>query len=101
MAEKEFRNWVVKPLDPFSQAVRTIKKRYRNIGLSFSLDSMTKLKTADTAIPESEADFGTVESVKEHGGFGASELSPTRCGITESEPFLRILCIELSSRVSI
>ncbi|GFV16938.1 hypothetical protein TNCV_4365381 [Trichonephila clavipes] len=51
--------------------------------------------------PQSKADFGTVEIEKEHGGFGASELIQTRDGITESEPFLRILGIGLSSRVSI
>ncbi|GFX82077.1 hypothetical protein TNCV_398071 [Trichonephila clavipes] len=38
---KEFRNRVVKDLDPFSQAVRTVKKRCRNIVLSFSHDSVT------------------------------------------------------------
>ncbi|GFW77210.1 hypothetical protein TNCV_2726401 [Trichonephila clavipes] len=43
---KNFRNWVVKDLDPISQ-VRTIKKRYRNIAISFSHDSVTtgRLKT--------------------------------------------------------
>ncbi|GFV23692.1 hypothetical protein TNCV_3425971 [Trichonephila clavipes] len=51
--------------------------------------------------PRSKADFGTVEIAKEQGEFRASELTQTRCGITESEPFLRILGIELSSRVSI
>ncbi|GFV74224.1 uncharacterized protein TNCV_2312221 [Trichonephila clavipes] len=47
IAGKEFRNWVVKDLDPFSQAVRTVKKRSRNIVLSFSHDSVTtaRLKT--------------------------------------------------------
>ncbi|GFV07708.1 hypothetical protein TNCV_4942101 [Trichonephila clavipes] len=49
----------------------------------------------------SKTDFGTVEIAKEHGGFGASELTQTRLGITDSEPFLRMLCIGLSSRVSI
>ncbi|GFU21547.1 hypothetical protein TNCV_3827501 [Trichonephila clavipes] len=45
--EKEFRNWVVKDLDPPSQAVPTVKKRPRNIVLSFSHDSGTtaRLKT--------------------------------------------------------
>ncbi|GFS85810.1 hypothetical protein TNCV_2973531 [Trichonephila clavipes] len=51
--------------------------------------------------PRSKADFGTVEITKEHGGFGASELIRTRGGITESEPFLRILCIKLSSRAGV
>ncbi|GFT55494.1 hypothetical protein TNCV_4957781 [Trichonephila clavipes] len=41
--------------------------------------------------PRSKADFGTVEIAKERSEFGASELTQTRCGITESEPFLRIL----------
>ncbi|GFU15571.1 hypothetical protein TNCV_1170741 [Trichonephila clavipes] len=40
IAGKEFRIWVVKDLDPFSQAVRTVKKRCRNIVLSFSHDSV-------------------------------------------------------------
>ncbi|GFS49110.1 hypothetical protein TNCV_2409851 [Trichonephila clavipes] len=53
--------------------------------------------------PRSKADFGTVEIAKEqlHGGFGASELTQTRCGMTESELFLRILGIGLSSTVSL
>ncbi|GFV25095.1 hypothetical protein TNCV_1006891 [Trichonephila clavipes] len=53
--------------------------------------------------PRSNADFETVEIAKEqlHGGFGANELTQTRCGITESRPFFLLLCIELSSRVSI
>ncbi|GFW15414.1 fibronectin type-III domain-containing protein [Trichonephila clavipes] len=51
--------------------------------------------------PRSKAEFGTVEIAKQHGGFGASKLTQTRCGITESEPFLRILCIGLSPRVPI
>ncbi|GFW56551.1 hypothetical protein TNCV_1862611 [Trichonephila clavipes] len=53
--------------------------------------------------PRSKADFGTVEIAKKqlHGGFGASELTQTRWGITDSEPFLPILDIELSSTVSI
>ncbi|GFX33521.1 uncharacterized protein TNCV_1931881 [Trichonephila clavipes] len=41
IAGKEFRNWVIKDLDPFSQAVRNVKKRCRNIELSFSQDSVT------------------------------------------------------------
>ncbi|GFV70655.1 uncharacterized protein TNCV_3842341 [Trichonephila clavipes] len=41
IAGKEFRNWVVKDLDPLSQAVPTVKKRRRNIVLSFSHDSVT------------------------------------------------------------
>ncbi|GFW75200.1 hypothetical protein TNCV_449041 [Trichonephila clavipes] len=46
-----------------------------------------QLKTCDTAIRESaKADFGMVKITKEHGEFGASELTQTRCGITESEP---------------
>ncbi|GFX03566.1 hypothetical protein TNCV_4751511 [Trichonephila clavipes] len=47
IAGKEFRNWVVKELDPFSQALPTVKKRRRNIVLSFSHDSVTtaRLKT--------------------------------------------------------
>ncbi|GFW01447.1 hypothetical protein TNCV_5030971 [Trichonephila clavipes] len=47
IAGKEFRNWVVKDLDPFSQADQTVKKRCRNIVLSFFHDSVTtvRLKT--------------------------------------------------------
>ncbi|GFX40653.1 hypothetical protein TNCV_2374371 [Trichonephila clavipes] len=47
IAGKKFRNWVVKDLDPFSQDVPTVKKRCRNIVLSFSHDSVTtaRLKT--------------------------------------------------------
>ncbi|GFX27829.1 hypothetical protein TNCV_2614891 [Trichonephila clavipes] len=47
MAGKAFRNWVVKDSDPLSQAVPTVKKRRRNIVLSFSHDSVTtaRLKT--------------------------------------------------------
>ncbi|GFT07912.1 hypothetical protein TNCV_873441 [Trichonephila clavipes] len=41
IAGKEFRNWVVKDLDPLSQVVPAIKKRRRNIVLSFSHDSTT------------------------------------------------------------
>ncbi|GFV30433.1 transposable element Tcb1 transposase [Trichonephila clavipes] len=42
--------------------------------------------------PRSKADFGIVEIAREqlHGGFGASKLTQTRCGITQIEPFLRI-----------
>ncbi|GFW59017.1 hypothetical protein TNCV_2831231 [Trichonephila clavipes] len=44
---KEFRNWVVKNLDPLSQTDPTVTKRRRNIVISFSLDSGTtaRLKT--------------------------------------------------------
>ncbi|GFX92775.1 hypothetical protein TNCV_4876321 [Trichonephila clavipes] len=47
IAGKEFRNWVVKDSDPLSQAIPTVKKRRRNIGLSFFDDSVTtaRLKT--------------------------------------------------------
>ncbi|GFT24557.1 uncharacterized protein TNCV_3253571 [Trichonephila clavipes] len=47
IAGKEFRNWVVKDLDPLSQAVPIVKKRRRNIVLSFAYDSVTiaRLKT--------------------------------------------------------
>ncbi|GFV06507.1 hypothetical protein TNCV_2948291 [Trichonephila clavipes] len=41
IAEKEFRNWVVKDLVPFSQTVLGVKKRHINIVLSFSHDSVT------------------------------------------------------------
>ncbi|GFY36641.1 hypothetical protein TNCV_28451 [Trichonephila clavipes] len=41
IAGNEFRNWVVEDLDSFSQAVPTVKKRRRNIVLSFSHDSVT------------------------------------------------------------
>ncbi|GFX54675.1 hypothetical protein TNCV_3632321 [Trichonephila clavipes] len=49
--------------------------------------------------PRSKMKFGTVEIAKEqlHSGFGANELTQARCGITESEPFLRILGIGLFS----
>ncbi|GFV09880.1 hypothetical protein TNCV_2318101 [Trichonephila clavipes] len=47
IAGKKFRNWVVKDVDPVSQAVPTVKKRHRNIVLSFPHDSVTtaRLKT--------------------------------------------------------
>ncbi|GFW48886.1 hypothetical protein TNCV_3900841 [Trichonephila clavipes] len=53
--------------------------------------------------PQSKADFGTLDIAKEqlHGGFGASELNQTRCGLTEGEPFLHILSLGLFSRVPI
>ncbi|GFV09941.1 hypothetical protein TNCV_4884751, partial [Trichonephila clavipes] len=96
IARKEFRNWIAKDLDPFFQAVRTVKKICRNIVLSFSCDSgMTaRLKTYNVHLdirahwlyisPRSKAGLGTVEIVKEqlHGEFGAIELTQTRCGIT-------------------
>ncbi|GFX14579.1 transposable element Tcb2 transposase [Trichonephila clavipes] len=57
---------------------------YTNFVINSLIDSMPQS-------PRSKADFGTVEIAKEHSEFGASELTQTRCGITESEPFLRIL----------
>ncbi|GFT52092.1 hypothetical protein TNCV_4504701 [Trichonephila clavipes] len=128
IAGKEFRNWVVKDLDPLSQVVLAIQKRHRKIVLAFSHDSVTtvRLKTYNVHLtsvpigleikwaetdrggrrtrdhimmirrgmlylnPRSKADFGTVEIAKEqlHGGFGASELTQTQCGVIESEPSL-------------
>ncbi|GFX31845.1 hypothetical protein TNCV_171781 [Trichonephila clavipes] len=47
IAGKEFRNWVVKDLDPLFQVVSAIQKRRRKILLSFPHDSVTtaRLKT--------------------------------------------------------
>ncbi|GFU24007.1 hypothetical protein TNCV_3332201 [Trichonephila clavipes] len=47
IAGKGLRDCVVKDLDPLSQAVPTVKKRRRNIALSFSVDSVktARLKT--------------------------------------------------------
>ncbi|GFU61579.1 hypothetical protein TNCV_971391 [Trichonephila clavipes] len=47
IAEKEPRNWVVKDLHPFLKAAWIVKKRCRNIVLSYSHDSGTtaRLKT--------------------------------------------------------
>ncbi|GFU35129.1 hypothetical protein TNCV_174361 [Trichonephila clavipes] len=50
IAGKEFRNWVVKDLDPPSQAVLTVKNRRRNIVLSFSHDSVMKTYNVHRAI---------------------------------------------------
>ncbi|GFT00850.1 hypothetical protein TNCV_3115051 [Trichonephila clavipes] len=46
-SHRENRHIVVKDLDPYSQAVRAVKKRCRNMVLSFSHDSVTtaRLKT--------------------------------------------------------
>ncbi|GFV70651.1 hypothetical protein TNCV_3842321 [Trichonephila clavipes] len=72
IAGKEFRNWVVKDLDPLSQAIPTVQKRRRNIVLSFSHDLVTtsRLKTynvhLDIGAHWAETDRGVRRTTRDH-----------------------------------